>query len=106
MTRTRLSNRRLSETRCFEWQGLRGHATCSWPSLDSYNTEALEIFLDVGKEGSGAKVSARESATAASLALQYGCPMSVLMKALQKLDNENPAGPLGTALAALMGEPT
>jgi len=62
-----------------------------------------EIFLDGPKIGSAAQVAAHDAAVAASLALQFGCPVSTLRHALTKLPNGTSAGPLGCALDALDG---
>lgn len=57
-----------------------------------------EVFLDAGKAGTHAEISAKESAIAASLALQYGCPPEVLRKALLRDASGRADGPLGRAL--------
>ena len=99
MTRTRLPNRRGSETFAFEHEGIAYRATVS--RIDG---AIAELFLDAGKAGTGINIAARDLAVAASLAFQYGCPAAVLADALDKLPNGEPAGPLGVAIK-MAGEP-
>lgn len=44
------------------------------------------------------RVAAPDAAIAASLALQHGCPVEVLRKALSRDARGNPLSPLGVAL--------
>ena len=60
-----------------------------------------EIFLQNHKPGSQADLNARDSAVAASLALQYGCPLEVLKRALLRDAHGRPSTPLGAALDAI-----
>jgi ribonucleoside-diphosphate reductase alpha chain len=48
---------------------------------------------------------ASDSAIAASLALQYGCPPETLRKALSRDARGNPSGPLAAALDKLAVQP-
>jgi hypothetical protein len=57
-----------------------------------------EIFLNGGKVGSATSVASHDAAVAASLALQHGCPVEILSRALLKLPSGESAGPLGRAL--------
>lgn len=57
-----------------------------------------EIFLNAGKLDSQADTSARDSAIAASLALQAGCPAEDLRAALTRTATGGPAGALAVAL--------
>ena len=54
-----------------------------------------EIFLNIAKDGSAVDVNARDSAIAASLALQHGCDLQVLRRALTRNKDGSAAGPLG-----------
>jgi hypothetical protein len=93
--RSRLPARRASETFSFEVGGLHYHATISrFPEGDC----VAEVFLSSHKLGSQADASARDAAVAASLALQYGCPLDVLRGALLRDSRDRPATPLGMAL--------
>lgn len=98
-----LDNRRESETIEFNHalaDGLptfRYRATCSrFP-----DGTMAEIFLNAVKIGTDLDVNARDAGIAASLALQYGCPIATLQRALLHNENGAPAGPLGAALALL-----
>jgi hypothetical protein len=94
-TRSRLPARRVSETFGFEVGGLYYRATISrFPE----GSLVAEIFLSSHKSGSQADANARDAAVAASLALQYGCPLEVLRGALLRDMQGRPATPLGVAL--------
>ena len=51
--------------------------------------------------GSQSDFNARDSAIAASLALQYGCPLETLRRALLRDSQDNASTPLGAALDAI-----
>jgi hypothetical protein len=72
-TRRKLPNRRASTTFGFEIVGLR--YTCTFSKFAS--GELAELFLQNSKPSSQSDTNARDSAVAASLALQYGCPLEV-----------------------------
>jgi hypothetical protein len=92
--RRRLENRRRAETFSFEVAGLRYTATIGrFP-----DGRLAEIFLSNTKPSSQSDVNARDAAVAASLALQFGCPIDVLRKALHRDSQGRPSTPLGTAL--------
>jgi hypothetical protein len=93
--RSRLPARRASETFTFEMEGLHYRATISRFPKDGY---IAEIFLSNDKSGSQADANARDAAVAASLAFQYGCPLSVLRGALLRDLRGKAATPLGVAL--------
>jgi hypothetical protein len=94
MTRQLLPNRRRSEIACFELAGVRFRATNSrFP-----DGRLAEIFIDTNRPCSDVAIAARDIGIAASLALQSGCPVETLRKALQRLSDGSPAGPLAAAL--------
>ena len=94
MAREQLPNRRLAETFDFEISGLR--YTCT---IGCYADGRLaEIFLQNTKAGSQSDGNARESAIAASLALQFGCPAETLRGAVLRNPNGTACTPLGAAL--------
>jgi hypothetical protein len=95
MFRERLPNRRQSETFNLECAGLRYTATVSFAVKDG---RPAEIFLQNHKAGSQADSNARDSAVAASLAFQYGCPLEVLRRAVLRDPNGSAATPLGVAV--------
>jgi ribonucleoside-diphosphate reductase alpha chain len=94
MTRERLRNRRLSETFTLELHGLRYVA--SFSRFD--DGRVAEVFLQNHKPASQSDANARDSAIAASLALQFGCPLDVLRRALLRDAHGNASTPLGAAL--------
>ena len=64
-----------------------------------------ELFIQNHKANSGAGIMASDSAIAASLALQFGCPPDVLRKALSRDARGSASGPLGAALDKLAVQP-
>ncbi|WP_034996690.1 hypothetical protein [Beijerinckia mobilis] len=99
MTRSPLRSRRASEIIDFRHDGLRYTASVSF--FD--DVRLAEVFLDAEKIGTAASVIARDLAVTASLALQYGCPVAVLRKALTRDARGIAAGPLGTLLDLIEG---
>jgi hypothetical protein len=92
--RERLPNRRRSEIATFELDGTRFRATVS----RFHDGRLAEVFIDTNRPCSGVAIAARDIGIAASLALQSGCPAETLRKALQRLSDGTPAGPLAAAL--------
>jgi ribonucleoside-diphosphate reductase alpha chain len=92
--RMRLSNRRASTSVNFEVNGLIYTATYS--KFD--DGRIGELFLASNKSGSQADASCRDAAVAASLALQFGCPLDVLRNALLRDVRGMAATPLGVVL--------
>jgi hypothetical protein len=74
--RERLPNRRLSETFDFESAGLR----YTWTVGRFHDGRIAEIFLGNHKTNSSADTNARDRATVASLALQYGADIETIRK--------------------------
>jgi hypothetical protein len=93
-TRRRLPNKRKSETFSFEIAGLRYTATFSRFDDNSVG----EIFLSNTKPSSQSDSNARDSAVAATLALQFGCPLQSLRRAVLRDANGKASTPLGAAL--------
>lgn len=95
-----LPTRRESDRIKFEFSGIKYYGTIG------YNREGQisEIFLQAGRIGSGIEAIARDTAVAASLALQYGCPVDVMRNAVTRLDDKSPAGPLGKFLDKIVSE--
>jgi ribonucleoside-diphosphate reductase alpha chain len=98
--RQRLPNRRLGETFEFEVAGLRYTATIS----RFRDGRLAEVFLQNHKPGSQSDSNARDAAVAASLALQYGCPLEVLQHALLRDSQGRPSTPLSAALDAIAAD--
>jgi ribonucleoside-diphosphate reductase alpha chain len=100
-TRRRLPDRRASISFDVEALGLRFTVTASPFDDDGIG----ELFIQNHKADSGAGIMASDSAIAASLALQYGCPADVLCKALSRDARGKATGPLGVALDVLAVRP-
>jgi hypothetical protein len=92
--RARLPNRRLAETFTLEVAGLRYTATIGRFA----NGAVAEVFLTNSKPSSQSDANARDAGIAASLALQFGCPLEVLQHALLRDAQGRPATPLGAAI--------
>ena len=99
MTRERLRNRRRSETFALELHGL--HYVASFSRFD--DGRVAEVFLQDRKPASQSDANARDSAIAASLAPQFGCPLDVLRRALLRDAHGNASTPLGVALDIVAG---
>src|SRR5262249_45977515 len=97
--RNRLPNRRVSTTFELQVAGLRYTATFSRFA----DGRAGEFFTTNPRAGSRSGATAGEAGVAASLALQFVCPLNVLQKALLRDPRGNPATPLGAAIDAITG---
>jgi hypothetical protein len=96
--RRRLPGRRGSVSFTLEAGGLKFTATAS-----QFDDGSLgEIFLQNHKMNSTAGIMASDAAIAASLALQFGCPVDTLRKALCRDARGNATGALGVALDMLV----
>jgi hypothetical protein len=94
VNRSRLPDRRRSETFKFECAGLHYTATVSW-----YPDGRIgELFIDSNKVGSMADTNARDAAICFSLAVQHGAEPSLIGSALCRDVNGNASGPLAAAL--------
>jgi hypothetical protein len=92
--RTRLPNRRASESFSLECNGLRYVATISrFP-----DGTLAEIFLSNHKSNSAADTNARDAAVVCSIALQHGVPLDTIRHALLRDPRGVPSSPLGVAL--------
>jgi ribonucleoside-diphosphate reductase alpha chain len=100
MSRDRLPNRRRAETFTLEVEGLRYTCTIG----RTRDGRVAEVFLQNHKPGSQSDSNARDAAVAASLALQFGCPMEVLRRALLRDSHGRPSTPLGAAIDIIAGE--
>jgi ribonucleoside-diphosphate reductase alpha chain len=60
-----------------------------------------EIFLQNHKPGSQSDSNARDAAVAASLALQHGCSLETLQRAVLRDPHGRPSTPLGAAIDAI-----
>jgi hypothetical protein len=99
MTRERLPDRRACTTFDFDHEyssRAKFHYSCSYGRFT--DGRLGELFLQNTKAGSDADANARESAIAASLALQFGCPIDTLRGAVLRNSDSSAATPLGAAL--------
>ena len=95
--RQRLPDRRPSQVFDLEALGLTFTVTAS--RFD--DGSIAETFIQNHKTNSAAGVLASDCAIAASLALQFGCPVEVLRRALSRDAQGRATGPLGAALDLL-----
>jgi ribonucleoside-diphosphate reductase alpha chain len=86
--RQRPANRRSCVGFSFELGGQKFHATYG---LFEDGTPS-EFFINGAKADSAADIMARDSAVAVSIALQFGCPVNVLRKALMRDSRGSPSG--------------
>jgi hypothetical protein len=93
--RTRLPQRRAHQLVDFEHGGQRYTA-----GIGRFEDGRLaEVFLNVpGRVGSAIEAMARDAATVASIALQYGAPPETLRRALTRNTDGTAGGPLGAVL--------
>ena len=96
--RQRLENRRGCESFDLEVAGQRYTATIG------RHAAIGEIFLQSRKPGSQSDSNARDAGIAASLALQFGCPLETLRRALLRDSHEWPSTPLGAAVDIITAE--
>jgi len=99
--RERLPNRRPSQVFDLEALGLTFTVTAS--RFD--DGSIAETFIQNHKTNSAAGVLASDCAIAASLALQFGCPVETLRRALSRDAQGRATGPLGAALDLLTVRP-
>jgi hypothetical protein len=92
--RTRLPNRRATETFDLDVAGLIYTATFS----RSAESGIGEFFLNNQKSNSQADANARDSAIAFSFAVQHGADAEAIRCALSRDDQGRALGPLGAAL--------
>jgi hypothetical protein len=98
--RRRLPNRRNSTVLEFELRGLRFTASYSCFA----DGAVAEIFLQNHKPSSQSDSNARDAAVAASLALQHGCSLRVLQRAVLREEDGSPSTPLGMAIDLIIAD--
>jgi hypothetical protein len=95
-----LANRRPCETFEFTHDGIDYVVT-----VGRFDDGRLaEIFVNGGKLDSAVDFMIRDSAIAASLALQHGCSAHALAAALTRVADDKPGGPIGVLLMQLLGD--
>jgi hypothetical protein len=97
MTRECLPDRRSHLSQWFEHDGIEyslgvGHFG---------DGTVAELFLATRRCGTAADAAARDASIAASLALQFGCPLETLRHAVTRDADGRPSGALGAALDIL-----
>jgi ribonucleoside-diphosphate reductase alpha chain len=98
MSRHRLPDRRASVVFGFECNGLYYTASVSW-----FDDGTLgEIFVGNHRADSHADYCAKDAAILASIALQFGCPLDALRKALLRDPQGRPSTRIGCALVLLV----
>jgi hypothetical protein len=100
VVRRRLPNRRASLNFNVRIGGLKFNCTAS----EFHGGGIGELFLDCTKAGSQVGAMASDAAIAASLALQYGCGLETLRKALCRDGQGRASSPLAAALDLLAEE--
>lgn len=104
-----LPPRRPTRTFSFEHMGASGtiqryHATVGYYDGDA--TQPGELFLNGSqKSGSETDVTVSEAAIGVSLALQYGCPLTVIQSAVLRKSDNSPMTPVGHAVDLMVGVP-
>jgi len=92
--RMRLPTHRESETFKYEFATFKWYATISrFP-----NGQIGEIFLATAKTGEMLRIQSTDSAILASLAMQYGCPLNVMLDAMSRNERGEVVSPIAMAL--------
>jgi len=111
--RSRLPNRRPSHLETLE---VNGQVVTACIGFDPETGQPRELFLNGGKDGSQFDAMLADAATAISVALQYGVPVTALAKSVGRAPNaatmpgsieqlaagSQPASPIGAALDLLI----
>jgi hypothetical protein len=97
--REKLQNLRQGETIEFEHYGHKFYGRVG----EYPDGRPGEVWLSTGKTGTQLAITMQDSAIAASLALQFGCPIETLRGAFLRGDDGKPAGPLGALLDLMAG---
>jgi hypothetical protein len=92
--RERLPNRRQAETIAFDRDGSKYQMTIGYFP----DGRVGEIFLNADRGDSLLDVLTSDAAILASLALQYGCPLTDIVHALKRDSRGEAASPIGGAL--------
>lgn len=91
MTRERLPNRRLRKPISFDhWSRQYTGGAGLYP-----DGRIGEVFLTTGKTGTDLNTMTQDAAIAASMAIQFGCPIKTLRDAFLREDDGRPSGPMG-----------
>jgi len=97
-TRTRLSDRRPTETIDVRHNGQRYHVSVGrFP-----DGSVSEIFITGPKSGSDLAAVIHDTAVALSIAAQYGVPLEEIRRASMRNADGSPGSPIGAVLEKLM----
>ena len=97
--RRELPQRRLNQTFTFVHEWEKGKPFQYRCTVGYYEDGILgEVFLNSLKHDTSLDANARDAAVFLSIALQYGAPLSVLRRAMQRDTEGYAASPLGLAL--------
>lgn len=97
-TRTVLPNRRLADTMPFNWANGEHSMTVGYFG----GQEPAEIFINLNKQsGSELEAIARDGAILLSIALQHGCPLETIEKAITRTVQGEPRTVIGAAVDTL-----
>ncbi|WP_319773955.1 hypothetical protein [Breoghania sp.] len=102
MSRVKLPVRRASDTLKFSHGPRSYYATIGF--YDAAQERPGEVFLSTGRTGTELQALMRESAIAASLALQHGCSPEVLARALSRDEQGEAETALGRLFRIMTGE--
>lgn len=95
-SRQRLPDRRAHVSQAFEHAGIEYALGVGWFGAG----RIAELFLATRRFGTAADAAARDASIAASLALQFGCPLETLRRAVTRSQRPS-VGALGPALDIL-----
>lgn len=95
--RETLPARRYAETLDFRHDGHRFTATIGFYP----DGRPGEVFLRAGKSETALESMCRDLGVVASIGLQHGAPIGTLARALTRLSDGRPAGPLGVLLETI-----
>ena len=99
MTRRRLPNRRAAETFDLQVTGLRYKVTVG--RFDDGTPS--EIFISNHKAGNASDVAAHDADILLSFALQYGCPIEAIARAISRNGDGTASGVVGAVLDEIIG---
>jgi hypothetical protein len=98
--RTRLPNRRASETFGLQHGGMRFTVTISRFA----DGRVGEAFIANHKRGNASDIAARDCGILISLCLQFGCPVETIAHALSRHTDGSASGVAGAVLDRLLAE--
>lgn len=109
VTRARLPGRHDGRTLAVRYVDLSGlslkaHVTYSTDEKSADSGRVTEVFIVAGKPGSAAEAAMRDVGILLSLALQHGLTLEAVARSLTRGEKDEPAGPLGIVVDALIAD--